>query len=130
MARIVALAFAVLLLPACGGGSDDRSSPSNEAVAVHLASVESSDDAIALERRLDAKIAQEAVGQYDETRWNATEDGGEAHLLAYGPDADALWKAMEPIVRASHPRPGSYVVKTYGDANEPSARQVRVNLTP
>jgi hypothetical protein len=37
---------------------------------------------------------------------------------------------MKPVVQATDPRPGSYVVKTYGDANDPPAKQVRVNLTP
>jgi len=99
-------------------------------VSVHLASVASSDFAYQLEHRLAAKITQAAVGQYDQTSWHSTADGGEAQLLAYGPDADALWKAMEPVVRASGPRPGSYVIKTYGDVHDASAKQVRVNLTP
>jgi hypothetical protein len=130
MGRIVAVVSAVLVLSGCGGSSDNGNSSSNEAVSVHLLSVMTSDDALALEKRLDAKIAQEAVGEYDETRWYSTDDGGEAQLLAYGPDADALWDAMKPIIEDSDPKPGSYVIKTYGDATKPSARQVRVNLTP
>jgi len=128
--RIVAVASAVLVLGGCGGSSDNESAPTSEVVSVHLASVTSSEDAYALERRLDAMNAQKAVGQYDETRWYATADGGAAQLLAYGPNADALWAAMKPVVQATDPRPGTYVVKTYGDANDPSAKQVRVNLTP
>ncbi len=110
MGRIVAVVSAVLVLSGCGGGSDEGSSVSNESVSVHLVSV-TSNDALALEKRLDAKIAQRAVGEYDETRWYSTDDGGEAQLLAYGPDAEALWNAMKPIVQGSDPNPGSYVVQ-------------------
>ena len=69
------------MLSGCGGSSENGNAAS-EAVSVHLSSVTRSDDALALEKRLDAKIAQEAVGEYDETRWYATADGGEADLLA------------------------------------------------
>jgi hypothetical protein len=129
MGRIVVLVSAVLVLSGCGGSSDNGNSAS-EAVSVHLSSVMTSDDALALEKRLDAKIVQQAVGQYDKTSWYSTADGGAAELLAYGPDADALWDAMKPIIEGSDPKPGSYVTKTYGDATKPSARQVRINLTP
>lgn len=129
MGRIVTVVSAVLVLSGCGGSSDNGNSASNEAVSVHLLSL-TSNDALALEKRLDAKITHKAVGEYDETRWHSTVDGGEAQLLAYGPDADALWDAMKPIIQGSDPEPGSYVIKTYGDATKPSAKQVRVNLTP
>ena len=125
---IVALVVAaVLVLSGCGGSSGKADTASNEAVSVHLLSL-TSNDALALEKRLTAKIADKAVGAYDETRWFATDNGGEAQLLAYGPDADALWDAMRPVVHGSDPEPGSYVIKTYGDPLDPSAKQVRVNL--
>lgn len=128
MGRIVAVVSAVLVLSGCGGSADSGNSP-NEAVSVHLLSL-TSNDALALEKRLDTRITRKAVGEYDETRWHATVDIGEAQLLAYGPDADALWDAMKPIIQGSDPKPGSYVIKTYGDATKPSAKQVRVNLAP
>jgi hypothetical protein len=124
----VAVVSAVLVLAGCGGSSGNGNG--SEAVSVHLSSVTASDDALALAKRLDARIAQEAVGVYDDTRWYATADGGAAELLAYGPDADALWEAMEPIVLGSDPKPGSYALKIYGDPTNPSAEHVRVNLTP
>jgi hypothetical protein len=126
---ILAVVSAVLVLSGCGGSSDNGNSASNEAVSVHLVSL-TSDDALALEKRLAAKITRKAVGEYDDTRWHSTVDGGEAQLLAYGPDADALWDAMKPIVQGSEPKPGSHVIKTYGDPMKPSAKQVRINLTP
>jgi hypothetical protein len=129
MGPIVAVVSAVLVLAGCGGGSDNGNR-AGEAVSVHLSSVLTSDDALALEKRLDAKIAEDAVGAYDNTRWYSTDDGGAAELLAYGPDADALWDAMKPIIQDSDPKPGSYAIKIYGDALDPSAKQVRVDLAP
>jgi hypothetical protein len=79
-----------------------------------------------IEPLLESAIAAARVGEYD---GNAVAvDGSEAMLYAYGPDADALWRVMEPIVAATSPRPGSYVVKRYGEAGDPSAREVRVEL--
>lgn len=126
---IVAVVAAILVLSGCGGGSDDASSATPEAVSVHVSSP-TSDDAFALEKLLAAEITKQEVGGYDETRWHATAGGGEAQLLAYGPDADALWEVMKPIVKASDSKPGGYVIKTYSDASEHPEKQVRISLTP
>ena len=119
--------LSVLVLAGCGGGSVDGNDASSEAVTVNLVSV-SSNEALALEKRLAARITREAVGAYDETRWHAADGEGAAELLAYGPDADALWEAMKPIIVASDPKPGSHAIKIYGDPLQPSAKQVRVDL--
>jgi hypothetical protein len=55
-------------------------------------------------------------------------DGSEAVLYAYGPDADALWDVMKRIIDGAAPKTGSYAIKYYGDASDPSARTVRVDL--
>lgn len=134
--RIVAVVSAVLVLSGCGGSSDNESTanspsrPSSETVSIHLTSVPSSSDALALEKLVTARIAKARVGEYDKTSWNAANGGGQAEMAAYGPDADALWKAIEPVIQRTHPKPGSYATKIYGDATDPSARQVRVDLAP
>lgn len=43
----------------------------------------------------------------------------------YGPDADALFAAVEPVLRAAALGPGAYAMKQYGDFG---AREVRVEL--
>jgi hypothetical protein len=45
----------------------------------------------------------------------------------YGPDADALWGAVEPIVRAAA-QAGSFVVKRRGAAGDPNAKEERIEL--
>ena len=55
-------------------------------------------------------------------------DGSEATLYAYGTDADALWEVMRPVVEASSPNPGSYVTKRYGAPDDPTVREVRIDL--
>jgi hypothetical protein len=44
----------------------------------------------------------------------------------YGPSADALFAVVEPLLRSFSPRPGSYVVKRYGD---PGAFEVRIDIS-
>jgi hypothetical protein len=58
----------------------------------------------------------------------ALDDSGEVILYAYGPDADALFEVMEPILLAVPPAEGSYAVKRYGEAGDPEATEARVEL--
>lgn len=50
---------------------------------------------------------------------------GESEIYLYGPDADALYAAIESTLRDLPLPPGSYAVKQYG---EPGARESRINL--
>jgi len=84
------------------------------------------DEMVAIEEPLEAAINDAEVGEYDGNE--IALDGSEAILFAYGPDADALWDVMRPIIVRALPNPGSYAIKRYGAVDDTSAREVRVEL--
>jgi hypothetical protein len=90
--------------------SDDRGGTSEDVVGLD-----------ALEDRLVQAIEESGVGEFD----GIGRGLGFYDLYMYGPDADALFAAVEPLIRAFPARPGSYAVKRYG---EPGASTVRVEL--
>ena len=53
---------------------------------------------------------------------------GECTLFMYGPDADLLFAAIEPRLRASRMTKGGSVVKRHGDPDDPHVREVRIKL--
>ncbi|MFJ9870917.1 hypothetical protein [Streptomyces sp. NPDC101165] len=56
---------------------------------------------------LAAAIEEANAGEFDGNEFGA----GQAVLYAYGPDADALFKAMEPTLRGLPFRPAHIVVR-------------------
>lgn len=64
----------------------------------------------AAERAMAAAVEEAGVGEVDGNGFG----GGEAELFAYGPDADALFRVMEPTLRGLPFRP-AYVVLRRGD---------------
>ena len=82
-------------------------------------------DVFDVEDRLIEAIDKAGVGEFDGNLMGP----GEVELYAYGPDADALFEVMEPILRSVPVKEGSCVTKRYGEAGE-DAREVRVDLTP
>jgi hypothetical protein len=81
-------------------------------------------DVFELEDRLIEAIDKAGVGEFDGNLIGP----GEFELYAYGPDADALFEAIEPVLRSVAVEEGSYALKRYGAADDPDARQVRVEL--
>jgi hypothetical protein len=77
----------------------------------------------ALEDELEQAIASQAVGEFDGNEFG----GGEAVLYAYGPNADSLFRAMEPSLRAFSARP-AFAVLRYGAAADPTANEQRIDL--
>lgn len=75
-----------------------------------------------IEDPLIKAIETAGVGEFD---GNVMGPEG-AVLYMYGPDADALWTTVEPVVRSANLSAGSYAVKRYG---EPGATEVRIELT-
>ncbi|WP_405428211.1 hypothetical protein [Streptomyces erythrochromogenes] len=73
--------------------------------------------------RMAEAIEQAGVGEFDGNEYG----GGEVALYAYGPDADALFAVMAPILRALPFRP-AHVILRYGSVDEPSAAERRVDL--
>ncbi|MFI8363336.1 hypothetical protein ACIGD1_24590 [Streptomyces sp. NPDC085612] len=62
------------------------------------------------ERSIGAAVAAAGVGEVDGNEFG----GGEVVIFAYGPDADALYRVMEPGLRALPFRP-AHVVLRYGE---------------
>ena len=77
-----------------------------------------------LEMELDEHIVRAQVGEMDGNEIGA----GECTLFMYGPDADKLFAAIEPRLRASRMAKGGTIVKRYGDSDDPHAREVRIKL--
>lgn len=77
----------------------------------------------ALEEALIQAIDQAGVGEFDGNEFG----GGQAVLYAYGPDADDLFAAMEPHVRAFSARP-AWCILRYGEATVPNAEERRIDL--
>ncbi|MEY2231674.1 hypothetical protein [Streptomyces sp. BF23-19] len=65
------------------------------------------------ERSLAAAVVAAGVGEVDGNEFG----GGEVVIFAYGPDADALYRVMEPGLRALPFRP-AHVVLRYGEPAE------------
>jgi hypothetical protein len=76
-----------------------------------------------MEDRLIRLIATAGVGEYDGNEFGM----GEAVAYAYGPDADALFAAMQPELASFAARP-AYAVLRYGPAGDPGVRQRRIDI--
>jgi hypothetical protein len=77
-----------------------------------------------LEDLLRDAIAEHGVGLFDGEEFG----GGRCILFMYGPDADRLFAAVEPILRAALVTRGGFAIKQYGVPDDLSAPEVRVNL--
>jgi hypothetical protein len=77
----------------------------------------------ALEERLIQAIADARAGEFEGNHFGT----GDVTLYAYGPDADRLFAAMEPALRAFPPRP-AHVVLRYGGYQDEGAHEVVVQL--
>ncbi|MFK0024958.1 hypothetical protein [Streptomyces sp. NPDC090798] len=69
------------------------------------------------ERAMTVVVENAGVGEVDRNEFG----GGEGVVYAYGPDADALFKAMEATLRELPFRP-AYVVPHRGDAKADASR--------
>jgi hypothetical protein len=74
-----------------------------------------------LEERVAAAVARSRSGEHDGNEIG----GGEFIIYCYGPNADTLYQAIEPILRASTLSKGALVIVRYGP---PGARQRDVRL--
>jgi hypothetical protein len=76
-----------------------------------------------LEYALMAALAETGTGRFVRDAWPA----GACLLVLAGPDADAVWAAVEDTVRALPPRAGSYATLRRGP---PGAPEERIDLGP
>ncbi|MFJ8857062.1 hypothetical protein ACIRD8_01385 [Streptomyces sp. NPDC102451] len=65
------------------------------------------------ERSIGAAVAAAGVGEVDGNEFG----GGEVVIYAYGPDAEALFRVMEPALRMLPFRP-AHVVLRYGEPGD------------
>ena len=82
----------------------------------------------ALLRGLQDELA-EAIEEADAGEFDGDEFGqGECVVYMYGPDADLLYSTIESVLQRSSHAKGGLVVKRYGDASDPDAREMRIQL--
>jgi hypothetical protein len=77
----------------------------------------------ALEREIRAIVDGSGLGDFDGDEFG----GGEAVLYLYGPDADKLYAAVEPALRAVSLRPVQVTLR-YGDAGDPAAVERTIEI--
>lgn len=125
---VVLVVIASSIVGGCGGSANEQEESvarTEQAVIVHLDPPRVDEDwgVDLVEDPLIDAIDDARVGEFDGN--DVALDGTEVILYAYGPDADALYEVMEPILKAIPPGPKSYAIKRYG---EPGAREVRIEL--
>jgi hypothetical protein len=79
---------------------------------------------LALADALAAILANSEAGEFDGYEFG----NGEAALFAYGDDADALFDALEPLLRRSVAARGALITKRYGPADDDDAREETFTL--
>jgi hypothetical protein len=57
-------------------------------------------------------------------------DGSDGFLFLYGPDADALYQVIEPVLRASKVTQGGHATLRYGAYNTPNVREKYIEIKP
>ncbi len=127
------MAAAVVLVAGCSGSHESpQADPSTaakgpsadeHAVLIHITPPENPDEfgLDLIEDPLDEALDGSDAGELD-----GNEIGPEgAVIYLYGPDADRLYAAIEPVLRAAPVPAGSYAVRRYGG---PGARETRLPL--
>ena len=74
--------------------------------------------------RLDGKDVGELDGH------EICVDGSDGVLFLYGPDADALYEAIEPVLRASKVTQGGHATLRYGAYNTPNVHEKYIEIKP
>ncbi len=92
-------------------------------VSLHMAAMPDADRAslFALADRLEWAVRSAGAGEFDGHEFGPSD----VAYYMYGPDADRLFAAVEPVLRQLAPPEGSYVTKRYGP---PGAQEDRMSL--
>ena len=86
-----------------------------EAVLIHIDATDLSDEFWQLNERLYEEVERSGAGEFD-----GNEIGeGSAILYAYGPDADRLFRAIEPTLRSYSFCRNARVVIRHGEPGSP-----------
>ena len=83
----------------------------------------------ALEDELTGALDGQEVGELD--GHEIAVDGSDGFVFLYGPDADALFAAIEPVLRKSAVTAGADATLRYGEPDEADLKQrvVRIDQT-
>jgi hypothetical protein len=73
---------------------------------------------------LERVIVEKQAGEFDGEEFG----DGRCVLYMYGPDADRLFEAVEPVLKATPLARGGFAIKRYGEANDANAVEARVSL--
>jgi|SRR6185436_8947584 len=77
-----------------------------------------------LEDRLEEAILQNQAGEFDGDEFGE----GECTIYMYGPDADKLFQAIQPVLQAASLPAPIQVTKRYGSAEDPHSREEHLQL--
>jgi hypothetical protein len=98
-------------------------SESEQAVVVKFTyGLESTDAIFALEAQLETAIETAGVGEFDGDE--IATDLSDGYLYMYGPDADAVYKVVEPILKSANFMHGARVEMIYGELGEDVPRRI------
>lgn len=78
----------------------------------------------ALADDLERVIGEKQAGEFDGEEFG----DGQCVLYMYGPDADQLFKAVEPVLKSTPLARGGFAIKRYGEASDADAVEKRVSL--
>lgn len=76
----------------------------------------------ALEERLEEAVKDARAGELDGDEFGE----GECVVFLYGPDAEALWKAVMPVLEKEPFPKGSFAIKRFGGPD--CGQEERINL--
>ena len=75
-----------------------------------------------LEDELEAAINEKQVGEFDGHEMAV--DGSEGYLYMYGPNADKLFDAIEPVLAQNWITKGAEITKRYGPPGDETDKKV------
>jgi hypothetical protein len=84
------------------------------------------DALLALEDELSEALEGTEIGEVD--GHEVAIDGSDGFLFLYGPDADALFAAIEPILRKSPVMAGADATLRYGDPDQEDLKQQLIKI--
>jgi hypothetical protein len=102
-----------LLSKIFGSTKDSKNRPPEQEVEVHFAYGSTSFQHLyALEDVVRTTIVDAAVGHYE--GHDVAADGSDGHFYMYGPDAEALYRVIDPVLAASPLMRGATVTLWFG----------------
>lgn len=84
------------------------------------------DELFKLDQELDDAITKNQVGVYDYHEVQI--DGADARLYMYGPNAEKLFKVVQPILQQTPYMKGAVALLQFGGIDEKDAKSIEVEL--